>query len=99
MVGRSGGNWKEAQGAPPRRSARSPLPAAAPAMVAAAAPVVRDRRTAGKVFDGACAACHAAGIAGAPKFGRQGRVGRRASRRGRDALPRKAINGFRARPA
>ena len=42
---------------------------AAPAAVAAAAPVAAGPADGKKVFDGACAACHGAGIAGAPKFG------------------------------
>ena len=44
-------------------------PAAAPAPVAAAAPAAAGPVDGKKVYDGACVACHGAGIAGAPKLG------------------------------
>ncbi|MGN5476036.1 c-type cytochrome [Cupriavidus basilensis] len=48
-------------GAAPAAAAAAPAPAAAPAAGAA--------DTGKKVYDQVCAACHAAGVAGAPKFG------------------------------
>jgi cytochrome c5 len=48
----------------PGTAAAAPTPVAAAASPAATGPV--DGK---KVYDGACVACHGAGIAGAPKFG------------------------------
>lgn len=65
MANRSGGKFKEPEAA-------APQPAAAkPAEQAAAAPAIAkaDAAAGKKLYDGACAACHAAGVAGAPKFG------------------------------
>lgn len=54
--------------APAAPAAAAPAaPAAAPA--ATAAPAVASAETGKKVYEQVCAACHAAGVAGAPKFG------------------------------
>jgi len=53
--------------APAAAAATAAVPAAAPA--AAAAPAVASADTGKKVYEQVCAACHAAGVAGAPKFG------------------------------
>ncbi len=72
-----------AQGAPAQAAAAAPAtpaaaaPAPAPAAAApapaaaapAAAPAVASADTGKKVYEQVCAACHAAGVAGAPKFG------------------------------
>jgi cytochrome c5 len=51
-----------------------------------------------KIYDTACAACHAAGIAGAPKFGDKAAwVSRLAT--GADALYASALKGKAAMPA
>jgi cytochrome c5 len=53
-------------------AAAAPAPAAAPAAAApapAAAPAAASADVGKKVYDQVCAACHAAGVAGAPKFG------------------------------
>ncbi|HEY8242629.1 MAG: c-type cytochrome [Vicinamibacteria bacterium] len=82
MVNRSGGNWKEAPVAAP--------PAVA---VAAAAPVAAGPADGKKVFDGACAACHGAGIAGAPKVGDKAAWAPRIAQ-GAATLYQHAINGY-----
>jgi len=66
-----------AQGATAQAAASAPeapaAPAAAPAAAApaapAAAPAAASADTGKKVYEQVCAACHAAGVAGAPKFG------------------------------
>lgn len=65
-----------AQGATAQAAASAPAPAApaaaapAPAAAApAAAPAAASAETGKKVYEQVCAACHAAGVAGAPKFG------------------------------
>jgi len=56
--------------APAAPAAAAPAPAAAaPVAAAAAAPAAASAETGKKVYDQVCAACHAAGVAGAPKFG------------------------------
>lgn len=57
----------EAAAAP--TAAAAPAPAAAVAPAAAAAPAAASAEVGKKVYDQVCAACHAAGVAGAPKFG------------------------------
>lgn len=53
--------------APAAPAAAAPAPAAAAAP--AAAPAAASAEVGKKVYDQVCAACHAAGVAGAPKFG------------------------------
>ena len=78
--------------------------AAAPAPVVAAAPVAAAPAPAGgkadgkKVYDTACAACHAAGVAGAPKFGDKAAWAPRL-KTGADALYASALKGKAAMPA
>nr|WP_315593010.1 c-type cytochrome [uncultured Cupriavidus sp.] len=56
--------------APAAAPAPAPVAAAAPApAAAAAAPAAASADTGKKVYEQVCAACHAAGVAGAPKFG------------------------------
>ncbi|MBP0623032.1 c-type cytochrome [Cupriavidus consociatus] len=60
----------EAGAAPAAAAAPAPAAlAAAPAAPAAAAPAAASADVGKKVYDQVCAACHAAGVAGAPKFG------------------------------
>ncbi|WP_349604409.1 c-type cytochrome [Cupriavidus sp. DF5525] len=57
---------------PPAPAAAAPTTAAAPEAVAApaaAAPAAASAEVGKKVYEQVCAACHAAGVAGAPKFG------------------------------
>ncbi|GJG98104.1 cytochrome c5 family protein [Cupriavidus pauculus] len=54
--------------APAAPAAAAPA-AAAPAAAAPAAPAAASAETGKKVYEQVCAACHAAGVAGAPKFG------------------------------
>jgi cytochrome c5 len=49
--------------------AAAPAPAAAAPAAAPAAPAAASAETGKKVYEQVCAACHAAGVAGAPKFG------------------------------
>ena len=59
-----------AAAAPAAAPAPAPAAAAAPApAAAAAAPAAASADTGKKVYEQVCAACHAAGVAGAPKFG------------------------------
>lgn len=51
-----------------------------------------------KVYDTACAACHATGAAGAPKAGDKGAWGARIAT-GKDALYKSALGGKNAMPA
>jgi cytochrome c5 len=60
---------------------------------AAAAPAAAGPADGKKVFDGACAACHGAGIAGAPKFGDKAAWAPRVAQ-GAATLYTHAINGF-----
>jgi cytochrome c5 len=77
---------------------------AAPASVVAVAPVAAAAAPAGgkadgkKVYDTACAACHAAGVAGAPKFGDKAAWAPRL-KTGADALYASALKGKAAMPA
>jgi cytochrome c5 len=78
--------------------------AAAPAPVVAAAPVAAAPVPAGgkadgkKVYEATCAACHAAGVAGAPKFGDKAAWAPRL-KTGADALYASALKGTAAMPA
>ncbi len=69
-------------------------PAGASPVVAAAAPAAQ---TAEGLYNAACAACHAAGVAGAPKFGDAAAWGPRIST-GIDALVASVVNGKGAMP-
>ena len=73
-------------------TAAAAAPAAAP-VVAAAAPAAAAPADGKKVFDGACAACHGAGIAGAPKFGDKAAWAPRIAQ-GSATLYQHALNGF-----
>ncbi|WP_066736773.1 cytochrome c5 family protein [Cupriavidus sp. D384] len=55
--------------APAPAAAAAPAPAAAAPAAPAAAPAAASADTGKKVYEQVCAACHAAGVAGAPKFG------------------------------
>jgi len=78
--------------------------AAATAPVVATAPAAATAAPAGgkadgkKIYDTACAACHAAGVAGAPKFGDQAAWAPRL-KSGVDALYASALKGKAAMPA
>ena len=89
-----------AEGAAPAAAPASdpvtPAAAAAPAVaapVAAAAPATAVKLDGKKVFDGACVACHGAGIAGAPKVGDKGNWASRI-KQGESVLYEHAIKGF-----
>lgn len=102
LAGKAGANWKESApaageskaAAPAKAAATPPTPvavAAAPAPApAAAAPVKADGK---KVYDGACVACHGAGIAGAPKFADKGAWASRVAQ-GANVLYDHALKGF-----
>jgi cytochrome c5 len=76
--------------------AAAPVAAAAPA--AAAAAPAGGKADGKKVYDTACAACHAAGVAGAPKFGDKAAWAPRL-KTGADALYASALKGKAAMPA
>jgi len=81
-----------------KAAAPAPVAAAAPAAAAAAAAPAGGKADGKKIYDTACAACHAAGIAGAPKFGDKAAwVSRLAT--GADALYASALKGKAAMPA
>jgi len=90
MANQAGANWKE-----PEAQAPAGAPAAAAAAgdkIAAAAPA------SGKsVYDGACVACHAAGVAGAPKTGDKTAWAPRI-KQGMDALYASSLKGKGAMP-
>jgi len=88
MANKSGGNWKE----PPAPVVASAAPAAAAAAPAGGKPDGK------KVYDTACAVCHAAGVAGAPKFGDKAAWAPRL-KPGIDALHTNALKGKAAMPA
>lgn len=78
----------------------TPSAAAAPApmaVAAAAAPAKLDAADGKKIYDGACMACHAAGVAGAPKLGDKAAWAARAAQ-GIDALTASVIKGKGAMP-
>ena len=68
------------------------IPNPAPAVVASSGP-----RSGEQVYSGACAACHAAGVAGAPKFGDKAAWAPRI-KAGGDALWNSLMNGKNAMP-
>lgn len=63
------GGAKFPEPAAPAQGAPAQAAASAPAATAAAAPAAASADTGKKVYEQVCAACHAAGVAGAPKFG------------------------------
>jgi cytochrome c5 len=72
----------------------APPPAAAPALVA----VASKAKSGEEVYNGACVACHGAGIAGAPKTGDKAVWAPRIAQ-GVNVLYEHAIKGFKAMPA
>jgi len=107
MTNKSGASFKEpAEPAPAAEApaeataaalapaAAAPAPAAAaPAGAPAAAPAVASVDTGKKAYDGACIACHGAGIAGAPKFGDKAAWTARLGQ-GANVMYEHAIKGF-----
>ena len=91
MGNAAGGKFKET----------AATPAAAPSAAGAAAPAGAEPIAAvdggKKLYDAACAACHAAGIAGAPKFGDKAAWAPRV-KLGADALTASVIKGKNAMP-
>jgi cytochrome c5 len=81
-----------------KAAAPAPVAAAAPAAAAAAAAPASGKADGKKIYDTACAACHAAGVAGAPKFGDKAAWAPRL-KTGVDALYAGAIKGKGAMPA
>ena len=72
--------------------------AAAPVVAAAPAAAAGGKADGKKIYDTACAACHAAGVAGAPKFGDKAAWAPRL-KSGVDALYASALKGKAAMPA
>ena len=72
--------------------------AAAPVVAAAPAAAAGGKADGKKIYDTACAACHAAGVAGAPKFGDKAAWAPRL-KPGVDALYASALKGKAAMPA
>ncbi len=71
----------------------------APPPAAAVVPVIAAKAKSGEeVFNGACVACHGAGIAGAPKMGDKGLWAPRIAQ-GVSTLYEHALKGFKAMPA
>ena len=109
MANKAGATWKEpAIAAPAATVAATPASAAPIATAAAAAPASASASASApaapasaaagkpdgkKVFDASCAACHAAGIAGAPKFGDKAAWAPRVAQ-GVNVLYTHAIGGF-----
>jgi cytochrome c5 len=100
MANKAGATWKEPAVAAPAAtvaavpaSAAPIATAAAAPMPAAAAPAAADKPDGKKVFEASCAACHAAGIAGAPKFGDKAAWAPRIAQ-GVSVLYTHAIGGF-----
>ena len=86
-----GGEGTPAEGGAAEGSAS--VPAAVTPSSPAAAPAAAAPADGKKVFDGACAACHGAGIAGAPKFGDKAAWAPRIAQ-GVPTLEKHAIGGF-----
>jgi len=74
------------------------LVCAASLCAAGAAPAGAQPRTGQQVYEAVCAACHAAGVAGAPKFG-DAAAWKPLIAEGQAALSRTAIRGIRGMPA
>ncbi|QET03300.1 cytochrome c5 family protein [Cupriavidus pauculus] len=82
-----------APAAPAAAAAPAPAaPAAAAPAPAAAAPAAASAEVGKKVYDQVCAACHAAGVAGAPKFGDKAAWAPRIAE-GMDAIHNYALKG------
>lgn len=82
-----------AAAAAPAAPAAAAAPAPAPAAAApAAAPAAASADTGKKVYEQVCAACHAAGVAGAPKFGDKAAWAPRL-KEGMDAVHNYALKG------
>ncbi|RNF32764.1 cytochrome C [Massilia aurea] len=79
--------------APPAPAAPAAAATAAPSAAPAAAPAVASLDAGKKAYDGACIACHGAGIAGAPKFGDKAAWTARLGQ-GANVLYDHAIKGF-----
>ena len=80
------------------RKAAAPAPVVARRAAAAAAAPAGGKPDGKKIYDTACAACHAAGVAGAPKFGDKAAWAPRL-KTGMDALYASALKGKAAMPA
>jgi len=90
-----GATAQAAASAPESAAPAAPAPAAAAAPVAAAAaaaPAAASADTGKKVYEQVCAACHAAGVAGAPKFGDKAAWAPRL-KEGMDAVHNYALKG------
>ncbi len=81
-----------------KAAAPAPVVAAAPEAAAVAAAPAGGKADGKKIFDTACAACHAAGVAGAPKLGDKAAWAPRL-KSGVDALYASALKGKAAMPA
>lgn len=78
--------------APAAPAAAAPAAAAPAAAAPAAAPAAASAEVGKKVYDQVCAACHAAGVAGAPKFGDKAAWAPRL-KEGMDAVHNYALKG------
>ncbi|WP_019450410.1 c-type cytochrome [Cupriavidus sp. BIS7] len=90
-----GATAQAAASAPESAAPAAPAPAAtaaAPVAAAAAAPAAASADTGKKVYEQVCAACHAAGVAGAPKFGDKAAWAPRL-KEGMDAVHNYALKG------
>jgi len=90
-----GATAQAAASAPEGAAPAAPAPAAAaaaPVAAAAAAPAAASADTGKKVYEQVCAACHAAGVAGAPKFGDKAAWAPRL-KEGMDAVHNYALKG------
>lgn len=99
MANAAGAKFKEPEGkaaAPAAQVAAPAVAASAPAPSAASAPAAPAKLAANagkKTFEGACIACHGAGIAGAPKFSDKAAWAPRI-KQGKDVLYTHAIKGY-----
>ncbi len=76
---------------------RNPTVSQGGATTVASAGADTAEKTPQQLYQGACMACHAAGVAGAPKFGDAAAWSDRAAK-GLDALVTSAVNGIGAMP-